>query len=94
MTEKPFKIFSYASLTHLVAQQCDLDVGDFIWTGGDCHVYSNHAEQVALQLSREPLPYATLSIKRKPESIFDDEFDDSEFLHFQHHPAIKAPVAI
>jgi len=94
MTEKPFKIFSYALLTHLVAQQCDLDVGDFIWTGGDCHIYSNHAEQVALPLICVLLLYPTLSIKRKPESIFDDQFDDFEFLHYQHHPAIKAPVAI
>ena len=94
MTEKPFKIFSYALLTHLVAQQCDLDVGDFIWTSGDCHINSNHAEQVALLLSSQPLLHPTLSIKRKPKSIFDDEFDDFEFLHYQHHPAIKAPVAI
>ena len=94
MTGKPFKISSYPLLNHLVAQQCDLDVGDLIWTSGDCHINSNHAEQVALPLSSELLPYPTLSIKRKPESIFDDEFDDFELLHFQHHPAIKAPVAI
>lgn len=90
----PFNIASYALLTHMVAQQCNLDVGDFIWTGGDCHIYSNHHEQVALQLSREPLPYPTLHIKRKPESIFDHEFDDFEFVNYQHHPAIKAPVAV
>ena len=94
MTGKPFKIFSYALLTHLVAQQCDLDVGDCIWTSGDCHINSNHAEQVALPLSSEPLLHPTLFIKRKPESIFDDDFADFEFLHYQHHPAIKAPVAI
>ena len=90
----PFNIARYALLTHMVAQQCDLDVGDFIWTGGDCHIYSNHAEQVALQLSRAPLPYPTLHIKRKPESIFDYQFEDFEFIDYQHHPAIKAPVAV
>ncbi len=90
----PFNIASYALLTHMVAQQCDLDVGDFIWTGGDCHIYSNHAEQVALQLSREPLPYPTLRIKRRPESIFDYEYEDFEVLDYQSHPPIKAPVAI
>ena len=90
----PFNIASYALLTHMVAQQCDLDVGDFIWTGGDCHVYSNHQEQVALQLSRAPLPYPTLRIKRRPDSIFDYQFEDFEFLDYQHHPAIKAPVAV
>ena len=90
----PFNIASYALLTHMVAQQCNLDVGDFVWTGGDCHIYSNHTEQVALQLGREPLPYPTLNIKRKPASIFDYEFDDFEFVNYQHHPAIKAPVAV
>ena len=90
----PFNIASYALLTHMVAQQCDLDVGDFIWTGGDCHIYGNHQEQVALQLSRAPLPYPTLHIKRKPASIFDYPFEDFEFLDYQHHPAIKAPVAV
>ncbi len=90
----PFNIASYALLTHMVAQQCDLDVGDFIWTGGDCHIYSNHAEQVALQLSRAPLAYPTLNIKRQPASIFDYEFEDFEVLGYECHPAIKAPVAV
>jgi len=90
----PFNIASYALLTHMVAQQCDLDVQDFVWTGGDCHVYSNHAEQVALQLSRAPYPFPTLAIKRKPASIFDYELEDFEMVGYQHHPAIKAPVAV
>jgi len=90
----PFNIASYALLTHMVAQQCDLDVGDFIWTGGDCHIYSNHHEQVELQLSRTPLAYPTLHIKRKPESIFDYQFEDFEVLGYECHPAIKAPVAV
>ena len=90
----PFNIASYALLTHMVAQQCDLDVGDFIWTGGDCHIYSNHHEQVAQQLSRAPYSYPTLHIKRKPDSIFDYQFEDFEFLDYQHHPAIKAAVAV
>ena len=90
----PFNIASYALLTHMVAQQCDLDVGDFVWTGGDCHIYSNHAEQVALQLSRQPLPYPKLHLKRRPDSLFDYEFDDFEILGYECHPAIKAPVAI
>jgi len=90
----PFNIASYALLTHMLAQQCDLDVGDFIWTGGDCHIYSNHAEQVALQLSRTPFAYPTLSIKRRPETIFDYAYEDFEVLGYQHHPAIKAPVAV
>ncbi|MDO8768899.1 MAG: thymidylate synthase [Burkholderiaceae bacterium] len=90
----PFNIASYALLTHMVAQQCDLDVGDFIWTGGDCHIYSNHAEQVNLQLSRTPMPYPKLSIKRRPGSIFDYAYEDFEILDYQSHPAIKAPVAV
>ncbi|MDD2809222.1 thymidylate synthase [Rhodoferax sp.] len=90
----PFNIASYALLTHMVAQQCDLDVGDFIWTGGDCHIYANHAEQVALQLSREPFPYPTLVIKRQPASLFDYALEDFEVQGYQCHPAIKAPVAV
>jgi thymidylate synthase len=90
----PFNIASYALLTHMVAQQCDLDVGDFIWTGGDCHIYSNHAEQVKLQLSRAPMGYPTLRIKRRPESIFDYQYEDFEIVGYESHPAIKAPVAV
>jgi len=90
----PFNIASYALLTHMVAQQCDLDVGDFIWTGGDCHLYSNHLEQAREQLSRTPYPLPKLVIKRKPESIFDYQFDDFEIVGYQCHPHIKAPVAI
>lgn len=90
----PFNIASYALLTHMLAQQCDLQVGDFIWTGGDCHVYSNHAEQVALQLSREPRPYPTLQIKRRPASIFDYQLEDFAVEAYDPHPAIKAAVAV
>ncbi len=90
----PFNIASYALLTHMVAQQCDLQVGEFIWTGGDCHIYSNHTEQVALQLSRAPYPYPTLHIKRRPDSIFDYTYEDFEVTGYAHHPAIKAPVAV
>jgi thymidylate synthase len=90
----PFNIASYALLTHMVAQQCDLDVGDFIWTGGDCHIYSNHFDQVALQLSRTPYAYPTLEIKRRPASIFDYQYEDFAVLGYECHPAIKAPVAV
>jgi thymidylate synthase len=90
----PFNIASYALLTHMVAQQCDLDVGDFIWTGGDCHIYSNHHAQVELQLSRAPMPYPTLRILRRPDSIFDYQFEDLEVQDYAPHPAIKAPVAV
>ena len=90
----PFNIASYALLTHMLAQQCDLDAGEFIWTGGDCHIYSNHHEQVQLQLSRTPRPYPTLHIKRRPASIFDYEYDDFEIKGYDPHPLIKAPVAV
>jgi len=81
-------------LTHMVSQQCDLEVGDFIWTGGDCHLYSNHAEQVKTQLARTPFAYPTLHIKRRPASIFDYQYEDFEVLDYQCHPAISAPVAV
>ncbi|HEU4460285.1 MAG TPA: thymidylate synthase [Methylibium sp.] len=90
----PFNIASYALLTHMLAQQCELDVGDFVWTGGDCHLYSNHAEQVEEQLSRAPRPYPRLVIKRRPASIFDYALDDFAFEGYEPHPAIKAPVAV
>ena len=89
----PFNIASYALLTHMVAQQVDLEVGDFVWTGGDCHIYDNHVEQVREQLTREPYPFPTLRLRRA-ESLFDYSFDDVVVEDYQHHPAIKAPVAV
>jgi thymidylate synthase len=90
----PFNIASYALLTHMMAQQTDLKVGEFIWTGGDCHLYANHFEQADEQLRREPLPLPTLAIRRKPESIFDYRFEDFEILNYQSHPHIRAAVAV
>ncbi|MEY9095690.1 thymidylate synthase [Paenibacillus sp. RC84] len=90
----PFNLASYALLTHMVAQQCDLEVGDLVWTGGDVHIYLNHLEQVEKQLAREPFPLPKLEIKRKPDSIFDYAFEDFEFVGYQSHPGIKAPIAI
>ncbi len=90
----PFNIASYALLTHLVAEQTDLDVGDFVWVGGDCHLYANHLEQVQLQLAREPHPLPRLVIKRKPGSIFDYMFEDLEVVEYVAEPHIKAAVAV
>jgi thymidylate synthase len=90
----PFNIASYALLTHMLAQQCDLHVGELIWTGGDCHVYDNHREQVETQLARDPYPYPTLRLRRRPPSIFEYELDDFEVVGYVHHPAIRAPVAV
>jgi thymidylate synthase len=90
----PFNIASYALLTHMVAQQCDLDVGDFVWTGGDCHIYSNHFDQVREQLSRTPRSYPRLVIKRRPQSLFDYRYEDFEIEAYDPHPHIKAAVAV
>ncbi|MFP5398950.1 MAG: thymidylate synthase [Gammaproteobacteria bacterium] len=90
----PFNIASYALLTLMLAQQCDLQPGEFIWTGGDCHIYSNHFEQVEMQLARAPHPYPVMRLRRRPPSIFDYDLDDFELLDYRHHPAIKAPVAV
>jgi len=90
----PFNIASYALLTHMLAQQSDLEVGDLVWTGGDCHIYDNHREQVETQLARDPFPYPSLSLHRRPGSIFGYAFEDFEVVGYQHHPAIRAPVAV
>ncbi len=90
----PFNIASYALLTHMLAEQCDLGVGDFIWTGGDCHIYDNHVEQVETQLGRDPFPYPALAVARRPESIFDYLFEDFALVGYEHHPPLRAPVAV
>jgi thymidylate synthase len=90
----PFNVASYALLTHMLAQQCDLGVGEFVWTGGDCHLYLNHLKQAEEQLQREPLPLPQLKFRRRPASIFDYQYEDFEIVNYQFHPAIKAPVAV
>lgn len=90
----PFNIASYALLVHMFAQQCDLEPGDFVWTGGDVHLYTNHLDQAKLQLSREPMSLPQLKIHRKPDSIFDYKFEDFELINYEAHPSIKAPIAV
>ncbi|HVO48973.1 MAG TPA: thymidylate synthase [Steroidobacteraceae bacterium] len=90
----PFNIASYALLLHMFAQQCDLKPGELVWTGGDCHLYVNHLEQAALQLGRAPLPLPRLVLRRRPATIFDYQYEDFEFVNYQYHEAIRAPVAV
>ena len=90
----PFNIASYSLLLHMMAEQCHLQPGEFIWTGGDCHLYLNHLEQARLQLERSPRPLPQLQLKRKPETLFDYDFEDFEWLNYDPHPAIKAPIAV
>jgi thymidylate synthase len=90
----PFNIASYALLTHMVAQQCDLQPGEFVWTGGDVHLYTNHLDQAKTQLSRDTFPLPQLKMSRKPNSLFEYRFEDFEIVNYQCHPGIKAPIAV